>query len=189
MKCFKKNNVVIRKFEENDLEDMHYNILTQEEVMDMANEKIYTDINESRIILKSAMNEYYTDEPIWAVEDKKKKRLVGFIKVTNYSKKNKRCNLIWTAVCEYWKSNFMQDALLEVINYLINKKHIELIISSYYEKNSISSFILESIGMKKEAVLRDRRINEKTNEKEDLVIYSINKQEFLANNWKGILVA
>ena len=33
--------------------------------------------------------------------------------------------------------------------------------------------------MRKEAVLRDRRINEKTNEKENFVIYSINRKEFL----------
>lgn len=189
MKCFKKNNVIIRKFEEKDLEDMHYSILTQEEVMDIANEKICTDMTESRIILKSAMNEYYTDEPIWAVEDKNEKKLIGFIKVINYSEKNKICSLTWTIVREYWHTNYMQDALLEVIEYLINKKHIELITSSYYERNSINGYVLDGIGMKKEAVLRERRINENTHEKEDFVIYSISKQEFIENCWKNIQVA
>ena len=37
--------------------------------------------------------------------------------------------------------------------------------------------------MRKEAVLRERRINEKTNEKENFVIYSINKQEFYQTNY------
>lgn len=68
------------------------------------------------------------------------------------------------------------------MNFLFSKKDIELIISSYYEQNKISSVILESIGMRKEAVLRERRINEKTNEKENFVIYSINKQEFYEVN-------
>ena len=35
--------------------------------------------------------------------------------------------------------------------------------------------------MTKEATLRDRRINEKTNKKENFVIYSISKQEFMEN--------
>ena len=178
MKSFRTNNVIIRKFEMEDLEDIHYNILTQEEVIDMANEKKYNDLNESRIVLKSAMNEYYTDEPVWAVEDKKEKRLVGFIRITNYSAKNRKCNLTWTVANRYWNSYFMEDALIKVIRFLFVKKNIDLIESSFYEQNKISSIILENIGMTKEAILRERRINEKTHQKEDFVIYSINRNEF-----------
>ena len=178
MKSFRTNNVIIRKFEMEDLEDIHYNILTQEEVIDMANEKIYNDLNESRIVLKSAMNEYYTDEPVWAVEDKKEKRLVGFIRITNYSAKNRKCNLTWAVANRYWNSYFMEDALIKVIRFLFVKKNIDLIESSFYEQNKISSIILENIGMTKEAILRERRINEKTHQKEDFVIYSINRNEF-----------
>ena len=178
MKSFRTNNVIIRKFEMEDLEDIHYNILTQEEVIDMANEKKYNDLNESRIVLKSAMNEYYTDEPVWAVEDKKEKRLVGFIRITNYSAKNRKCNLTWAVANRYWNSYFMEDALIKVIRFLFVKKNIDLIESSFYEQNKISSIILENIGMTKEAILRERRINEKTHQKEDFVIYSINRNEF-----------
>ena len=77
----------------------------------------------------------------------------------------------------------MKEALIQIMNFLFSKRDIELIISSYYEQNKISSVILESIGMRKEAVLRERRINEKTNEKENFVIYSINKQEFYETNY------
>ena len=178
MKSFRTNNVIIRKFEMEDLEDIHYNILTQEEIIDMANEKIYSDLNESRIVLKSAMNEYYTDEPVWAVEDKKEKRLVGFIRINNYSEKNRKCNLTWAVAYKYWNSYFMEDALVKVIRFLFTKKNIDLIECSFYEKHKISSTILENIGMIKEATLRERRIDEKTHKKEDFVVYSINKNEF-----------
>ncbi len=37
MKNFKTNDVIVRRFEMNDLEDIHYNILIQDDVIDMAN--------------------------------------------------------------------------------------------------------------------------------------------------------
>ena len=100
MKNFKTNDVIVRRFEMNDLEDIHYNILIQDDVIDMANYTPHKNIDESRIILKSAINEYYTDEPIWAVEDKKNKNLVGFIRVSKYSRKNKKCHLTWAVALE-----------------------------------------------------------------------------------------
>ena len=57
MKNFKTNDVIVRRFEMNDLEDIHYNILIQDDVIDMANYTPHKNIDESRIILKSAINE------------------------------------------------------------------------------------------------------------------------------------
>ena len=37
--------------------------------------------------------------------------------------------------------------------------------------------MLENVGMKKEAVLRNRKINEKTGKSENLIVYSIMKNE------------
>lgn len=178
MRNFKTDNVIVRRFEMNDVEQAYYNLSLYEDISDMANYKTHKSMDETRMIIKSAINEFYTDEPIWAVEDKKSKNLVGFIRVTNYSAKNKRCNITWTMAYKYWNTCFMKDALIKTINFLFLKKDIELIVCSYYGDNKISGEILESVGMRKEAVLRERKINEKTNEKENCVIYSINKQEF-----------
>lgn len=139
---------------------------------------IYQSIEQTKLIVKSAINEYYTDEPTWAVEDKVNKNLVGVIRVTNYSQKNKMCNITWTMSYKYWDNNFMKDALTQIFNFLFTKKNIELIECSYYEQNNSTNIILNEIGMTKEAVLRDRRVNEQTNKKENFVIYSINKEEF-----------
>ena len=138
----------------------------------------YQSMEETKLIVKSAINEYYTDEPTWAVEDKINKNLVGSIRVTNYSPKNKMCNVTWVMSYKYWDEVFMKDALTQIFKFLFTKKNIELIECSYYEQDIGASIILDKIGMTKEAVLRDRRVNEFTNEKENFVIYSINKQEF-----------
>lgn len=167
-KHFKTNNVIVRKFNMKDVNQVCSNLSTTEE----------KSIEEARMIVKSAINEYYTDEPTWAIEDKRKKNLVGVIRVTNYIPKNKICNITWTMSYKYWDDKFMKDALTQIFKFLFTKKNIELIECSYYEQNKKDSLILDSIGMTKEASLRDRRINEYTHEKENFVIYSINKQEF-----------
>ena len=169
-KHFKTDNVIVRKFNMRDVEQVYSNFSTTED----------KSIEETKITVKSAINEYYTDEPIWAIEDKQKKNLVGVIRVTNYCPKNKTCNITWTMSYKYWDNRFMKDALEQILLFLFTKKDIDLIECSYYEHNKNTSIILDEVGMTREATLRDRRINEQTNEKENFVIYSINKQEFFS---------
>ena len=183
LKSFKTNNVIVRKFELEDAEQTYLNFAGNSNYSNMCNtignEMIECEsIEQTKLIIKSAINEYYTDEPIWAVEDKRKKILVGFIRVSNYSEKNKICNITWAMSCEYLKNFFMKEALIKICNFLFSKKNVELIECSYYEQNKATSIVLEEIGMTREAILRDRRINVHTNKKEDFIIYSINKQEF-----------
>lgn len=194
-KHFKTSNVIVRRFELKDAEQAYLNLDSNEneEGSDNINKvgknerKMVEGIEKTKMIIKSAINEYYTDEPIWAVEDKATKNLVGSIQVSNYSPKNKMCNISWMMSYKHWDNNFMKDALTQIFNFLFTKKNVELIECSYYEQNVNTNIILEEIGMKKEATLRDRRINEKTQEKENFVIYSINKQEFFESVNEEIL--
>ena len=50
-----------------------------------------------------------------------------------------------------------------------------------YNESKINKPILEDIGMKKEAVLKERKIDEKTGEKLDRIIYSSFKDEYIKN--------
>ena len=179
-KRFKTNSVIVRRFQMNDAKQAYENF----------NNSIKTTverIERIKMIIKSAINEYYTDEPIWAVEDKLNKKLVGGVRVCNYSSKNKMCNISWMMFHKHCNNSFMKDALTQVLNFLFTKKDIELIECSYYEQNENNGVILDEIGMRKEAVLRDRRFNEKTNKRENFVIYSINRKEFLEKVKNNIL--
>ena len=194
-KHFKTSNVIVRRFEMKDAMQAYLNLDDEENVEDTNNvdkageneRKIIEGIEKTKMIIKSAINEYYTDEPIWAVEDKVTKNLVGSIRVSNYSPKNRMCNISWMMSYKYWDNNFMKDALTQIFNFLFVKKNVDLIECSYYEQNKNTNTVLEEIGMRKEATLRDRRINEKTHEKENFVIYSINKQEFYESSNEKVL--
>lgn len=175
MKNFKTNDVVIRKFKMSDAEQMYSNLLEDK------SENLTTK-DEIQRIIKSAIIEFYTEEPIWAVEEKKTNTIIGTIKVKSYSEKNKFCNLSWKMYNKSSNINLMQQALNKVMNYLFLKRNVELIESSYYEQNALTGQVLDNIGMTKEAVLRNRRLNTATNKKENFVIYSINAEEFCKVN-------
>ena len=192
-KYFKTNNVIIRRFEMKDVKQAYQNLSEENNVNENENdrkdvknsEKVKNKstklrgIENTKVIIRSAINEFYTDEPIWAVENKETKNLVGGIRVSNYSPKNKMCNISWRMSYKYWNDECMKEALSQIFKFLFYKKDVELIECSFFEQCKRKNTILEEIGMTKEAILRDRRVNEKTNKKENLVIYSINKQEFL----------
>ena len=88
-KHFKTSNVIVRRFELKDAEQAYLNLDSDEneEGSDNINKagknerKMVEGIEKTKMIIKSAINEYYTDEPIWAVEDKATKNKIS-----------KRCN-------------------------------------------------------------------------------------------------
>lgn len=178
MKSFRTNDVLIRRFKESDVKKMHDNIENSKNISNLSNVTRNKSINETQRIVKSAMIEYYTEEPIWALEIKETKDLVGFIKVENYSPKNKICNISWAMSGKYENKALMTEALRRVMSYLFDKRGIELIECSYYEQNKQTGEILNKAGMKKEATLKERRYNEETRKKEDFIIYSIDINEF-----------
>ena len=76
----------------------------------------------------------------------------------------------------------MEEALEKVLDYLFKEKGFNIVVAKFYDSNDevtkIKSKTLENVGMKKEAVLRNRKINEKTKKPENKIIYSILKEEF-----------
>lgn len=178
MKNLKTNDVIIRKFKKEDIDIIYNNFNLYDSISNMTNINFGESKKQAQLIVKSAMVEYYTEEPIWALEYRQTKDLFGFIKIDNYSYKNKICNISWAMTDKYYDMNLMTQALDRVIKYLFDKKQIELIECSYYDQNKEIDKILDNVGMKKEAVLKSRRINTKTRKKEDYVIYSISINDF-----------
>lgn len=179
MRNFETGNSIIRSFDMEDVRQLYFRMAKDEEVCDMCNCLIHRNICETEVMVKSFIVEYKSNEPVWVVEDIDKKLLIGMIKVINYSVKNKICKIELVIAKDYWNKDYMCEALKKVIEYLFVEKDIEIIESMHYENTKIIKNILENVGMTLEAVLRERRINTKTNERENLNVYSITKKEFM----------
>ena len=62
------------------------------------------------------------------------------------------------------------------INYLLNERNFNVIISEFYDGcqqlTEVKCKMLENVGMSKEAILHKRKINSKTGLPENKIIYS-----------------
>ena len=80
-----------------------------------------------------------------------------------------------------FNTNLIEEALNAVLDYLFNQLDFNIVISKFYDSNKklteTKCEMLENVGMKKDAVLRNRKINEKTGKSENLIVYSIMKNE------------
>ena len=117
------------------------------------------------------------NELIWAIEDKKKHEVVGYINASERSEANRICKFKCGIALDLAESGLLEEALKVVINYLLKTGKFDVIISEFFDgcKKLVEakSRILENVGMVKEAILHKRIINSKTGLAENKIIYSM----------------
>lgn len=181
MKNLETKNLKIRKFKMEDAEDIYHNLATIKKLKNCSSYNIHKNIYETTAMISSFIKEYELGEIALAIEEKSTSSVIGYIRALEISLLNKHCNINFGITLSKTDTGFMEEALKAVFNYLFMKMNFNIIISKFYDSNSeltkIKSKILENIGMKKDAVLRNRKINEKTGNPENLIVYSIMKNE------------
>ena len=181
MKDLETKNLKIRKFKMEDVEDVYHNLATIKELKNCSGYNIHKNIYETTAMISSFIKEYELGEIALAIEEKSTSTVIGYIRALEISLSDKRCDINFGIALSKTDTGFMEEALKAVLNYLFMEMDFNIIISKFYDSNSeitqIKSKILENVGMKKDAVLRNRKINEKTGNSENLIIYSIMKNE------------
>lgn len=188
MKDLETENLRIRKFRIEDAEDVYNNLATEKKLEKCLGYNMHQDIEQTKQMILSYINEYEANELVWVIEEKQTNTAIGFINALEVSTLNQYCNMKFGIAFKYIEKHYMEEALNSVLEYIFNEKGLNMVVSKFYDGNEeITNFkttILDTIGMKKEAVLRNRKINEKTGILENQVIYSITKDEFFEFNKK-----
>ncbi len=181
MKDLETENLKIRKFKITDTEDAHKYLGSEKKLADCLNYNPHKSLEETRAIISSYIKEYEMNELVWAMEEKKTGKVIGFINAQEVSKTNRGCRIKFGIALDWADTGYMEEALKKVIMYLIKEQGYYIVISNFYDGNQeltqIKEKILQNAGMKKEACLRDRRINQKTGKYENKMIYSITEDE------------
>lgn len=177
MRDFETKNLRIRKFKMEDIEDVYKNLATESELADCLGYNMHKSIHETEVMVASLIKEYEMHELIWAIEDKANSETIGFINASERSDTNKVCKFKFGIALNKVQSGYMEEALKVVIDYLLNDKKFDVVISEFYDGcdkiTKIKSNMLENVGMTREAVLHNRKINAKTGLPENKIIYSI----------------
>ena len=188
MKDLETKNLKIRKFRMEDAEEVYNNLATEKKLEKCLGYHMHQDIEQTKQMISSYINEYEANELVWVIEEKQTNTAIGFINALEVSTLNQYCNMKFGIAFKYIEKHYMEEALNCVLEYIFNEKGLNMVVSKFYDGNEeITNFkttILDTIGMKKEAVLRNRKINEKTGILENQVIYSITKDEFFEFNKK-----
>lgn len=126
--------------------------------------------------------EAYEDEKTfrWIVEIKEIKELIGTIDVSVKYSKFGTCSIGYCYGDAYWGKGYATEALKAVIKYLFEECEAELIYAEHMENNPASGRVMEKAGLTYEGRLRSRVVD-KMNRRNDLLNYSITKEEYFNN--------
>ena len=119
----------------------------------------------------------------WICELKDTHDLVGTIDVQKRFINYGTCEIGYCYSDKYWNNGYGTEALKAVIKYLFEECDADTVFADHMSNNPASGRVMEKAGMKYEGVVRSRVID-KDNNRNDLVSYSILKDEYFNNNKK-----
>lgn len=176
-RTLKTERLILRKFTKEDIEEMHNNWATDEEMHKYVNWRPRRNIEETTNLIENWISEYKQGSYNWIVELKDTHELIGNIAIREINKKHNNCTVGYNYSSKYWNQGYGTEALRRVIEYLLNDCEFYLVASAHNSNNPSSGRIMQKVGMKQDAILRKRRYDPNTNTYNDLVWYSITKDE------------
>lgn len=169
--------LILRKFKYTDADGMYNNWATDPECCKFLGWNVHKNIEETKSIIQSWINEYENGNYNWIVELKDTHEVIGSITAISISKKHDTAELGYCYGSKYWGKGYATEALRAVIEYLLNECNLYLVEASHISGNPASGKVMTKAGMHKEAVLKNRMINKFTKERNDLIIFSITKED------------
>lgn len=136
-----------------------------------------TDISQMRSFVKNMS----AQKNAWLLIEKKSNQTVGYVTIDIPYESLKIGEVGYVIGKKYQGDAYTYEALKFLLNMYFTKYDLYLIEAKYNESNIASGKILEKLGFKKEAVLRGRRIDGITMERNDMVVCSMTKNEYLLN--------
>lgn len=177
-KQLETDRLILRKFNDNDYIKMNENWATDENVTKYVSFEPHKDYEETMRIVSAWIKEYDNGSYNWVVELKDNNEIIGNISVIELSKKHNNCELGYVFGSKFWGKGYATESLKAVLYYLINECNFHLVEAKHHASNPASGRVMEKAGMKKDGVLRQRRKNKIVDGYDDIVVYSIMKEDF-----------
>lgn len=169
--------LILRRFVETDAEAMYNNWATDKETTKFLSWEPHKSVEESKSIIDMWIKSYDEGAYNWVVELKSTGEIIGNISAVHVRDKHKLIELGYGYGSKYWGNGYASEALRAVIEFLLNECEYELVEARHIKGNPASGRVMQKAGMKYEATLRRRRLNGETGEIDDLLHYSITKDE------------
>ncbi|HHU27993.1 TPA: GNAT family N-acetyltransferase [bacterium] len=170
--------LILRKVSKKDINDI-YEYGSDEKVAKYVSWSTYNSIQDAQSFINHVLIKYETDNPyIWAIEDKKNKKMIGTIDFVTINKKENYGEIGYVLNRNYWNQGIMSEALNVIIDFGFNKLNLNKIRARCVKENIASSKVLEKAGMKFNCIKRDHI--EKDGIYYDLIYYSLLISDYLS---------
>lgn len=128
--------------------------------------------------MKNLVQGFVTNMNVWVIVNKEPKKIVGYITVDVPYEQLCIGEIGYVIGEKFQKHGYAREAVSGILTeYLVNR-NFYLMEAKCNETNTASRKLLEQTGFLEEGRLRGRRMNLLTGERNDLLVFSITREEF-----------
>lgn len=178
MENIETNRLLLREFCINDVEECFINFGQDKEIGRYLPMYPVDDKTKMKNMIDGFIGAYETGAFIWLIVEKETQAPMGYISVDVPYRELGVGEIGYLLGEKFWGMGYATEAACAVIDFMFHKEGLHLIEAKYNKKNIASEKLLNRLQFTKEGVLRDRRIDCITGKKCDLVICSLNENEF-----------
>ena len=170
------SRLLLRKITSEDAKEFYENISTDDKIIPFVMWNKSKCLDDTRKVIDIWLDQYKEYNSYrWVVTKKDTEEIIGIIDLVKINLKHKICEVGYCYSSKYWGSGYASEALTKVINFLLNDVGFDIVTASHLESNPNSGKVMIKAGMMYEATLKSRYINKNTNQRENLLVYSITK--------------
>lgn len=180
-KQIETKRLILRKLTKDDANEAFYNWCNSTQVDRYVLWKQHQNVDVTKNQFEKWELEYEDKKTYrWIVEIKETKQLIGTIDVSKKYLDHETCEIGYCYGDKFWGQGYATESLKAVIKYLFEEADAKLICAEHMENNPASGKVMKKAGMKYEGIQRSRVID-KEGIRNDLISYSITKEEYYKN--------
>lgn len=170
--------LILRRYTEEDVPMIYKNYLGDRNIVENLVWKARDNEEETREFVKRCIEKYKSNEIYnWLVVIKDTKEIIGSVVVVSKNNDHGVCELGYNFGSKYWGHGYATEAVHRVCRFLLKDVGYRLIDGCFSSNNAASGRVMEKVGMKKDGVLRDRRVDKRNGKLYDLVYYSMTEDD------------
>lgn len=177
-KYIETEKLVLRKYREEDAEDMFNNWASDSKVTKYLTWPTHCSVEVSKEVLKTWIDDYRNIENYqWAIELKETGSVIGSAGLMNIDNHNENCEIGYCLGQRFWNKGIMTEVFLGIIEFAFHEIGFQRITGRHDVANTASGRVMEKCGLKYEGTLR--KINKNNSGiLVDCKYYSILKDEY-----------
>ncbi len=165
--------LVLRKVELKDTVSLFRNWASDPNANKYLSFDTYQSEEDLSVYIKSIIKKYNEDNALyWVIEIKESHECIGMVHAEQ-KKSHVGVKIGYSIGSKYWGCGYATESIKRLIKFLIKDCRVHVITADFSSAHEQGCRVYEKAGMKKEAVLKDRRVDPDTLEYCDLNIYSI----------------